>query len=159
MSSCSTHIAFSEYEGKIVSRITSVKANMIKTSEALEKVFLALGDRTRLRLLNLMKAGEVCVCFFVEILDEQQPKISRHLAVLRKAGLVSTRRDGKWMHYSIAELNHATARRIVAHTLETLANDPEMQRDRAALAKACCSTRIPELLKRAPKPEFVTPRS
>jgi ArsR family transcriptional regulator, arsenate/arsenite/antimonite-responsive transcriptional repressor len=132
---------------------------MKKTSEALEKVFLALGDRTRLRLLNLMKGGEVCVCFFVEVLDEPQPKVSRHLAVLRKAGLVSTRRDGKWMHYSIAELNQPTAQRVVAQTLETLADDPEMQRDRAALAKACCSTRSPELLKRAPKPEFVSART
>lgn len=129
---------------------------MTKTSEALEKVFLALGDRTRLRLLNLMKGGEVCVCFFVEVLDEPQPKISRHLAVLRKSGMVSTRRDAKWMHYSIAELSHPTAQRIFAFTLDALANDPEMKRDRAALAKACCSTRSPELLKRAPKPEFLS---
>jgi ArsR family transcriptional regulator len=132
---------------------------MKKTSEALEKVFLALGDRTRLRLLNLMKAGEVCVCFFVEVLDEPQPKVSRHLAVLRKAGLVSTRRDGKWMHYSIAELNHPIAQRMFAEALNALADDAEMQRDRAALAKACCSTRSPQLLKRAPKPEFISART
>jgi ArsR family transcriptional regulator len=132
---------------------------MTKTSETLEKVFLALGDRTRLRLLNLMQGGEVCVCFFVEVLDEPQPKISRHLAVLRKAGLVAARRDAKWMHYSIAELDHSTAQQIFSRTLDALADDPEMKRDRAALSKACCSTRSPELLKRAPKPEFVSARS
>jgi len=131
---------------------------MIKTAEALEPVFLALGDRTRLRLLNLMKEGEVCVCFFVEVLGEPQPKISRHLAMLRKAGLVSARRDAKWMHYSIAEVKHATAQRVFADVLDALANDPDMQRDRVALSKACCSPRIPELLKRAPKPEFISTR-
>ena len=79
---------------------------MKKTYEELEILFQALGDRTRLRLLNLMSAGEVCVCFFVEALDEPQPKISRHLAFLRKAGLVSARRDAKWMHYSVAMPAH-----------------------------------------------------
>jgi ArsR family transcriptional regulator, arsenate/arsenite/antimonite-responsive transcriptional repressor len=67
----------------------------------LEKFFVALSDRTRLRLLNLMGEDEVCVCFFVEILQENQSKISRHLAYLRKAGLVASRKDGKWMHYRI----------------------------------------------------------
>ena len=131
---------------------------MKKTSETLETVFLALGDRTRLRLLNLMHEGEVCVCFFVEVLDEPQPKISRHLAMLRKAGLVTARRDAKWMHYSIADLGNSTAQEIVARTLATLANDPEMKRDRAALSTACCSSRTPQLLKRAPKPEFIGAR-
>ena len=132
---------------------------MTKTSEILENVFLALGDRTRIRLLNLIQEGEVCVCFFVEVLHEPQPKISRHLAVLRKAGLVTARRDAKWMHYSMAELSNSTAQQIVAQVMETLANDPEMKRDRAALSTACCSTRSPELLKRAPKPEFIGARS
>ena len=127
---------------------------MTKTSEELEILFQALGDRTRLRLLNLMSAGEVCVCFFVEALDEPQPKISRHLAFLRKAGLVSARRDAKWMHYSIAMPAHEAARKIFSRTLATLSDDPEMQRDRASLAKACCSPRVPDLLKRAPKPEL-----
>jgi ArsR family transcriptional regulator len=153
------HIAFSEYECKIVPDLISVKWNMTKTSEALESLFLALADRTRLRLLNLMSAGEVCVCFFVEVLDEPQPKISRHLAVLRKAGLVSTRRDAKWMNYSVAELGNATAQEIFSRTLQTLAGDPEMKRDRAALSRACCSPRSPELLKRAPKPGFVETRT
>src|SRR5919199_1477675 len=67
-----------------------------------ELLFRALADRTRLRLLNMMSGGEVCVCFFVEILGESQPKISRHLAYLRKAGVVAARREGKWIHYGLA---------------------------------------------------------
>ena len=64
-------------------------------------LFAALSDRTRLRLLNLMDGREVCVCYFVEILGQSQPKISRHLAYLRRAGVVAARREGKWMHYKI----------------------------------------------------------
>jgi len=88
-----------------------------------------------------MQEGEVCVCFFVEVLDEPQPKISRHLAVLRKTGLVTARRDAKWMHYSIAELSNPTAQIIVAQALATMGNDSESKRDRATLASACCSMR------------------
>lgn len=136
-------------------RDKSVKTNMKNTAAELESVFLALGDQTRLRLLNLMRDGEVCVCFFVEVLGEPQPKISRHLAFLRKAGLVTARREAKWMHYSIAQPKNATARRIFEQALEALGTDADMQRDRTALTKACCSTRAPELLRRAPKPAFV----
>ncbi|HEV8657840.1 MAG TPA: metalloregulator ArsR/SmtB family transcription factor [Thermoanaerobaculia bacterium] len=129
---------------------------MKKAAEELERLFQALGDRTRLRLLNLMQGGEVCVCFFVEVLDEPQPKISRHLAYLRSAGLVTARREGKWMQYSIKQPKNETAREIFEHALATMAGDPEMHRDRAALMKACCSPRVPDLLKRAPKPAGIS---
>src|SRR6187549_4212938 len=66
-----------------------------------EMFFRALADSTRLRIINLIGDQEVCVCFFVEILKTNQPKISRHLAYLRRAGVVSSRREGKWMHYRI----------------------------------------------------------
>ena len=123
---------------------------MKKTEPPLDSIFQALGDRTRLRLLNLIADGEVCVCFFVEVLGEPQPKISRHLGVLRAAGLAIARRDGKWMHY------RATIPPFLADVIAELQSDPEMARDRAALARACCSTRVPELLKRAPKPQLST---
>jgi ArsR family transcriptional regulator len=119
---------------------------------ALEELFQALGDRTRVRLLNLMTDGEVCVCFFVEVLDEPQPKISRHLAYLRTAGLVSTTRDGKWINYSIAPPAHPTVRAAFDAVMATLKEDRELQRDRAALARACCSSHIPDQLRRAPRP-------
>ena len=79
----------------------------------MERFFQALGDNTRLRLLNLMNGKEVCVCYFVEILGQGQPKISRHLAYLRRAGIVAARREGKWMHYKIVVPKHAGAARIL----------------------------------------------
>ena len=71
---------------------------------SIELLFKALADRTRLRLINLIGEDEVCVCFFVEVLKTNQPKISRHLAYLRKAGVVSARREGKGIHYRIWNL-------------------------------------------------------
>ena len=64
-------------------------------------LYMALADQTRLRLLSQMYGGEVCVADFTDALGNSQPKISRHLAYLRNAGIVNTRRDGKWIHYSI----------------------------------------------------------
>jgi ArsR family transcriptional regulator len=60
----------------------------------MQRFFQALGDSTRLRLINLMGDQELCVCYFVEILGQPQPKISRHLAYLRRAGVVESRREG-----------------------------------------------------------------
>lgn len=68
-----------------------------------ELFFAALAGRTRWRLLNLIGDDEVCVCYFVEVIGPNQPKISRHLAYLKKAGLVSVRRDWKWTHYRIVK--------------------------------------------------------
>ena len=121
-------------------------------TEDLEKLFQALGDRTRLRLLNLMAAGEVCVCFFIEVLGQPQPTISRHLAYLRRAGLVSARRDGKWMSYAVVRPESEAAAKIFDAILESFSGDRELQRDRQRLLRACCSPRVPEQLKRAPKP-------
>ena len=118
----------------------------------MELLFRALADRTRLRLLNLLAAGEVCVCFFVEVLGESQPKISRHLAYLRRAGVVAARRDGKWMHYRIAEPPDAHAARVFAEVLAWLGEEREMQKDRARMETICCAPRLPVRLQGAPKP-------
>src|SRR5271166_5926780 len=92
-------------------------------------LFAALSDPTRLRLLNLMDGREVCVCYFVEILKQSQPKISRHLAYLRNAGIVSARRDGKWMHYRIERPEDAGAAAILDAALGSLRQDPQMRSD------------------------------
>ena len=118
----------------------------------MELFFRALADRTRLRLLNLMGGDEVCVCFFVEILGENQPKVSRHLAYLRRAGMVAARREGTWMHYRIVEPRHEDAARVLADVRAWLTRDPEMQRDRKKLVKVCCSPQAPEHLLGAPRP-------
>ena len=114
--------------------------------------FRALADRTRLRLLHLMGKDEVCVCFFVEILKTNQPKISRHLAYLRRAGIVGARRQGPWMHYRIVEPPDQDAARVLKDTLSWLANDREMQRDRERLVKVCCAPQLPVSIQGAPRP-------
>jgi ArsR family transcriptional regulator, arsenate/arsenite/antimonite-responsive transcriptional repressor len=118
----------------------------------LTKLFAALSDLTRLRLLNLMDGREVCVCYFVEILGQSQPKISRHLAYLRAAGVVVARREGKWMHYKIAEPRNPDAAQILSQTLDALKKDRAMQADRARLAKACCAPQKISTLDGAPFP-------
>lgn len=122
------------------------------TTERMVSLFEALADPTRLRLLNLMRGGEVCVCLFVEILGEAQPKVSRHLAYLRRAGIVSARRDGKWMHYGIAHPKDAAVQRVLDDTLAWMAAEPSMKRDRSRLAKVCCAPSLPEQLQGAPVP-------
>src|SRR5436190_615767 len=86
----------------------------------LETLLKGLADGTRLRILGLLAAGEVCVCHIHDSLKISQPKASRHLAYLRKAGLVTTRRDGLWIHYKLAEPSDsvvATIQQAVTHVL------------------------------------------
>ena len=122
-----------------------------KTSQ-MELLFKALADRTRLRLLNLMGDDEVCVCFFVEALGASQPKISRHLAYLRRAGVVSARREGKWMHYRVTAPADPHAARIFAEVRVGLREEREMQKDRARLERICCAPQPPVRLQGAPRP-------
>lgn len=117
-----------------------------------ELFFRALADRTRLRLLNLLRADEVCVCFFVEILKTNQPKISRHLAYLRRAGIVDARREGQWIHYRIVEPADPEAARLLKDVMSWLASDQEMQRDRERLVKICCAPNLPVSIQSAPRP-------
>ena len=118
----------------------------------LATLFAALADNTRLRLLNLMAGREVCVCYFVEILRQSQPKISRHLAYLRKAGIVSARREGKWMHYRISVPADAGVAAILDAALASLRSNPQMQADLARLARACCTPQKLVVPEGAPRP-------
>lgn len=105
-----------------------------------------------MRLLNLMREDEVCVCFLVEVLECPQSTVSRHLAYLRQAGLAGARKEGRWMHYRIVEPSDEHAARILRETLSSLAKDREMQRDRSRLVKFCCLEDIPAHLQDAPRP-------
>jgi ArsR family transcriptional regulator len=118
----------------------------------LVRLFAALADPTRLRLLNLMNGREVCVCYFVEILQQSQPKISRHLAYLRRAGIVSARREGKWMHYRIEMPEHEAAAAILKQVLRSLEDDAAMRDDLGRLARACCQPARFVALEGAPQP-------
>jgi ArsR family transcriptional regulator len=113
---------------------------------------MALADRTRLRLLNLMHGREVCVCFFVEILEQPQPKISRHLAYLRRAGIASARREGKWMHYRMERPVDGGVCAVLDAVLKSLRADRTMRADLARLGKACCEPRRFSTLADAPVP-------
>jgi ArsR family transcriptional regulator len=126
--------------------------NAAKTFD-MEMLFRALADRTRLRLLNLMGNDEVCVCYFVEVLRTPQPKISRHLAYLRRAGVVGARRDGKWMHYRLIEPADSQAAQLLQNVRNWLSTNTAMQRDRSRLIKVCCA-KPPAHLANAPKPLF-----
>ncbi len=113
-------------------------------SVSMAGLFAALADSTRLRLLNLMGGDglmggrEVCVCHFTEILGQSQPKISRHLAYLRQAGVVTARREGKWMHYSICAPADAASSSILSAALAALNSDRQMRADRAKLSRVRC---------------------
>jgi ArsR family transcriptional regulator len=127
-----------------------------KKGPAMEELFAALADRTRLRIVNLMSGGEICVCYFVEILEESQPKISRHLAYLRRSGIVGARRDGKWMHYRLIEPATPEAAAVMQAIVAWLRSDPEMQRDRERLTSVCCSPVLPVSIQGAPLPVEIT---
>jgi len=123
---------------------------------ALDLLFRALADPTRLRLLNLIGDREICVCYFVEILGISQPKISRHLAYLRRAGIVAARRQGRWMHYSLVAPQDSVASAILTETLTHLRQRPDRRRELAALDSACCKPGKFELPEKAPQPSFVS---
>lgn len=117
-----------------------------------ERFLKALADETRLRLLNLMHGGEICVCYLVEVLGQPQPKVSRHLAYLRRAGIVSARRDGKWMHYRLASFQDPGAARVLRHVLVWLGEQKTMQADLARLNRSCCAAGENPVFQKAPPP-------
>ena len=122
-----------------------------KTAD-LAPLFAALADRTRLRLLNLIAGREVCGCYLVEVLRQGQPKISRHLAYLRNAGIVTARREGKWMHYRLARPEDPAASSVLDAVFESFKLDREMQSDLSRLTRACCEPQRFVALQGAPVP-------
>lgn len=124
-------------------------------SVELAGLFAALADPTRVRLLNLMNGREVCVCYFVGILGQGQPKISRHLAYLRRAGIVAARREGKWMHYRIVRPSDPAQAAILDAALASFAADRRMQTDRAKLERACCAPEKLVGIEGAPRPAML----
>ena len=121
--------------------------------DPLERLFKALADVTRLRILGLLVTGEVCVCHIHESLRIAQPKASRHLAYLRRSGLVETRRQGLWVYYRLSDSSDPilwTIRQAVAHVLshvEVVHRDMHrlqkktgccLPQSREALSLACC---------------------
>lgn len=117
-----------------------VKANIIalmndRRLDALEGLFKALADRTRLRILGLLATGEVCVCDIHDSLDIPQPTASRHLAYLRRAGLVATRKDGLWVHYRLADLSDPVLQAVLAAAAHAVAHADVTERDKRRLGR------------------------
>lgn len=101
-------------------------------------MFRAFSDRTRLRILHLLRGGELCVCDIVRVLGLPQPKVSRHLAYLRKAGLVRARKEGLWMRYELAAARdefHASLLNCLGCCFGSV---PELERDARKLKRSCC---------------------
>ena len=101
----------------------------------METLFKALADATRLRILGLLLTGEVCVCDIHESLKIPQPKASRHLAYLRRSGLVDTRRDGLWVHYRLGQLADPVRAAIVDAVRHALTHVDSVHRDAERLQK------------------------
>jgi ArsR family transcriptional regulator len=114
----------------------SVNTYMFRMRD-LARFYAALSDETRLRLLSLMQHREICVCYLQEVLKTNQPKISRHLAYLRKAGLVEARREGKWAHYRLKKLD-ADLEKILSQTLARLRRETQVAKDIQRLKRVGC---------------------
>lgn len=108
--------------------------------DAMASLFQALGDSTRLRILGLLLSGEVCVCDIHESLKIPQPKASRHLAYLRKAGLVETRREGLWIHYRLASTADPVVQTVADAVRHALTHVDAVTRDgeRLKTRTGCC---------------------
>jgi ArsR family transcriptional regulator len=101
-------------------------------------LFETLADPTRLRLLNLLACGETCVCELTVTLRLVQPKVSRHLAHLKRAGLVEPRRSGKWTHYRWAQHGDPLVRHVLLGLRQWMAKDDVMNGERRRRGKVCC---------------------
>jgi ArsR family transcriptional regulator len=115
------------------------RAKTVKTRAAvdeLETLFKALADKNRLRILALLGNNEVCVCHIHDSLGLPQPTVSRHLAYLRKSGLVAARRDGVWMHYRVSRSISPAIRGVVAAAVAALQQIPATTQDRKQFQRA-----------------------
>lgn len=109
-----------------------------------DSLLKAFADETRLRILSLLAAGELCVCDIMTVLKAPQPKVSRHLAYLRRNGLVETKREGQWIYYSLSTPRGGFHKRLLACLDACLDEAPVFAKDKKALAEisrrtaACC---------------------
>ncbi|MGB7157433.1 MAG: metalloregulator ArsR/SmtB family transcription factor [Tepidisphaeraceae bacterium] len=111
----------------------------LKNPPPVDLVFRAFADRTRLRILHLLRSGgEVCVCDLQSVLGVPQPKVSRHLAYLRRAGLVAARKQGLWSYYTLAAPRDALHRNLLKCLDTCFAGVPELAKDAARLKRSAC---------------------
>jgi len=104
--------------------------------DQLETLFKALADKTRLRILALLGKNEVCVCHIHDSLGLPQPTVSRHLAYLRRARLVDTRRDGVWMHYQVTRSLKPNVQAVLSAAVDAVTKIPATVQDRKQFQRA-----------------------
>lgn len=107
-----------------------------KRKDCVDVMFRAFSDRTRLRILNMLRGGETCVCDLQHVLDVPQPKVSRHLSYLRRAGLVNARKDGYWMHYTLAPASSEFHKSLLSCLASCFTSVPELAKDAKKLGRA-----------------------
>jgi ArsR family transcriptional regulator, arsenate/arsenite/antimonite-responsive transcriptional repressor len=117
-----------------------------KAASSVDRMFRAFSDQTRLRILSMLRRssagqGELCVCEIVDVLGVPQPKVSRHLAYLRRAGLVEARREGLWMYYRLAPAQSAFQAKLLDCLSCCFEDVPQLARDAKKLKQrpGCCS--------------------
>jgi ArsR family transcriptional regulator len=118
-----------------------LRSEMLQTARVpVDRLFRAFSDRTRLRILHLLHSDELCVGDLVAILRVPQPTASRHLAYLRRAGLVTVRKDASWSYYSLAEPRNSFHAKLLDCLSSCFSDVPELERDRARRARTtrCC---------------------
>jgi ArsR family transcriptional regulator len=106
---------------------------------SVDRMFRAFSDRTRLRILHLLLPGELCVCHIVDVLDLSQPKVSRHLAYLRRTGLVLARKEGLWNYYRLAPAKSAFHEKLLQCLGTCFREVPELTQDAQRLKKSVAS--------------------
>ena len=118
---------------------------MNRDLQAVDRVFKALADPTRVRILGLLTAGEICVCHLHESLRLSQPLVSRHLAYLRRAGLVETRKDGLWVHYRLAPRRDDITRTLLDAIYHCVGHLSAVAKDGKRLEQktGCCAVAQP----------------
>jgi ArsR family transcriptional regulator len=103
----------------------------------MSRLFKALADDTRLRIIALLSHGELCVCHLEEALKLSQPNVSRHLAILRMSGVVEARREGSWVYYRLVTQSDPDCERQLEALIQSFAKRGVLRRDLARLVKVC----------------------
>jgi ArsR family transcriptional regulator len=112
-------------------------ATNLEDVRPLTKLFRALGDETRVRIVALLVHGELCVCHVEEALGLSQPNCSRQLGILKSAGIVDSRRDGTWVYYRITEQEHESVTSVLGVLTKTFGAEKSLRADHARLKKNC----------------------
>jgi ArsR family transcriptional regulator len=119
------------YRHVVLSSVTDVEVR------PLSRLFRALGDETRLRIVALLTHGELCVCHIEQALSLSQPNASRQLGVLRAAGVVDSRRDGTWVYYRLAAQEHAAVEEVLGLLARSFGAARTLKSDLVRLKRSC----------------------